>query len=71
MTHIKNEDRKAAGLEKAAKGEVAGLMMLVQYAVFTDGYGGNYAQYRESANELLGVPRADLDDVVRKVVNGQ
>ena len=69
VTRIDGEDRKAVGLDKAAKGEMVGLLMLTQYATFTDGYGGNYAQYRENANELLGVPKVDLDEVVREVVN--
>ena len=69
VTYVDGEEQKKAGLKKMASGDWnGGRPLLLQYICAVDGYGGNYATYRGSANELLGLPEETLDEVVKRVV---
>ena len=63
------EEMKRSGLEKMSKGDHSGAVSLIRYAVCVPGHGGNYAEDRGTANGVLGLPKAELDEEVRKLVS--
>ena len=69
-THVDAEGQKAAGLAKMASGDFSGAMSLIRYINTVEGHGGNFVTYRESANELLSLPKLDLDEVIAGIVKG-
>jgi hypothetical protein len=69
-THVDAEGQKAAGLAKMASGDFTGAMSLIRYINTVEGHGGNFATYKESANELLSLPKLDLDEVIAGIVKG-
>jgi hypothetical protein len=70
VTHINAEEQKKTGMEKMSKGDFSGAMLLIQYILYVDGHGANYKEYRESANELLSLPKENLDEVLAGIVKG-
>lgn len=70
VTHVDAEEEKKKGLEKMSKGDFSGAMSLIRYITCVDGHGGNYIKYKESANELLSLPKETLDDVMAEILNG-
>lgn len=63
------EEMKKMGLEKLSKGDFSGAMSLIRYINCVHGHGGNYAEYRSTANKLLGLPQQTLDEVVEQIVS--
>ena len=63
------EEMKRSGLEKMSKGDHSGVVSLIRYVNCVPGYGGNYAEDRGTANGVLGLPKATLDEEVRKLVS--
>ena len=63
------EEMKRSGLEKMSKGDHSGVVPLIQYVNCVHGHGGNYAEDRGTANGVLGLPKATLDEEVRKLVS--
>ena len=70
VEHVDPEAMKEEGLEKEARGDITGAMSLVRYINCVEGHGGNYAEYRETANGLLGLPEEMLQGAVEAVVRG-
>lgn len=70
VTHVDAEEEKKAGLEKMAKGDFSGALALIRYVNCVDGHGGNYMLSEEGANELLSLPKQNLDEVVAEIVKG-
>lgn len=70
VTHIDGEEEKKIGLEKLSKGDFMGFMELIRYINCVDGHGGNYMLHEEGANELLSLPKQNLDEVVAEIVKG-
>lgn len=70
VTHVDAEEQKKLGMEKMAKGDFSGAMLLIRYINCVDGHGGNYALYEGTANELLSLPKQTLDEVVAGIVKG-
>jgi hypothetical protein len=68
VKHVDAEEEKKIGLEKMSKGDFSGAISLLQYISCVDGHGANYLQYEESADELLSLPKENLDDVVAELV---
>lgn len=68
VTHVNAEDRKKEGMERMSKGDFSAAMMLIQYVLYVEGYGGNYMEYQESANDLLSLPKQNLDDVLAGIL---
>jgi hypothetical protein len=68
-TYVDAEEQKKAGLEKMSKGDFSGAMSLIRYICTVPGYGGNFAEYERTANELLCLPKQTLDEVVADVLN--
>ena len=69
-TQVDAEEQKVEGLEKVAKGDYTGAMSLIRYINCVPGYGGNYLEYQQSANELLSLPKQALDEVVAEILKG-
>ena len=67
-THLDAEEQKKIGLEKLSKGDLSGGMLLIRYIVGVQGYGGDYALYEKTANELLSLPKESLDEETAKLV---
>ena len=63
------EEMKRSGLEKMSKGDHSGVVSLIRYVNCVHGHGGNYAEEWGTANEVLGLPKATLDEEVRKLVS--
>jgi hypothetical protein len=70
VTHVNAEERKREGMEKMAKGDFSSAMLLIQYILYVEGHGGNYMEYQEGANELLSLPKEDLDEVLAGIIKG-
>ena len=70
VTRVDAEEEKKKGFEKISQGDFSGAMSLIRYINCVDGHGGNYAEYRETANELLSLPKQTLDEALAKVVKG-
>jgi hypothetical protein len=68
-THVDGEQQKKTGLEKLSKGDFGGAPLLLSYINAVEGHGGNYATYKQTSNELLGLPKENLDEVVAEIVN--
>ena len=62
------EEMKRSGLEKMSKGDHSSVVSLIRYVNCVAGYGGNYTEDRGTANGVLGLPKATLDEEVRKLV---
>ena len=45
-------------------GDLSGAMLLIRYINCVEGYGGNFAQYEKTSNELLSLPVETVDGVV-------
>ncbi|KAF7935807.1 uncharacterized protein EAE98_002027 [Botrytis deweyae] len=70
VSYVDAEEQKKIGMEKIEKGDLSGAMGLIRYINSVKGYGGDYTEYEEMSNELLGVQKEDLDKVVRGIVEG-
>jgi len=70
VTHVDAEEQKKIGSEKMSKGDFSGAMLLIRYINCVDGHGGNYMTYKEGANELLSLPKQNLDDVLAEILKG-
>jgi hypothetical protein len=70
VTYIDVAEQKKVGLEKMSKGDFNAAMSLIRYINCVDGHGGNYILYEESANELLLLPKQNLDEVLADIVKG-
>ena len=70
VNHVDAEEEKKSGLEKFSKGDFSGMMLLLKYIQFVGGHGTDYTLYEQSANELLSLPKQNLDEVVTGVLNG-
>lgn len=71
VEHVDAEEQKRECMEKMAKGDFGGALPLIRYINCVQGHGGDFAEYRESANGLLGLPREEsLDEAVRELLRG-
>ncbi|KAF5017369.1 hypothetical protein F66182_10705 [Fusarium sp. NRRL 66182] len=68
VDYVDAEAQKAIGMEKVSKGDFSGAMLLIRYINSVDGNGGNYALYHPTDNELLSLPKEDLEDVLARIV---
>lgn len=70
VTCVDAEEQKKAGMEKVANGDFSGAMSLIRYISCIPGHGGNYIEYKESANELLSLPKETLHEVLEGILKG-
>ena len=67
--HVDAEEMKRSDLEKMSKGDDSGMVSLIRYVNCVPGHGGNYAEDRGTADGVLGLPNATLDEEVRTLVS--
>lgn len=65
---VTSEDQIKSGREAMAKGDFVGTGKLALAASYAGTYGGNFMEEGKLANEELGIPREDLDEVVKSVL---
>lgn len=70
VTHVDAEELKKDGVEKMGKGDFSGAMSLLKYISCVDGHGANYMNYADGADELLELPKQNLDEVLAAFVKG-
>jgi hypothetical protein len=68
VDYVDAEEQKKIGQDKLANGDFSGAMALIRYINSVDGHGGNYATYQKTDNELLGLPKQTLEEVLKKDV---
>ncbi|ERF75379.1 hypothetical protein EPUS_00172 [Endocarpon pusillum Z07020] len=56
------------GNEKVAKGDFSGMINLLYGAVMKEGLGGDFEATRGTSNEVLGLPKEDMVEVIKKIV---
>ncbi|CAM1505889.1 Fc.00g115260.m01.CDS01 [Cosmosporella sp. VM-42] len=67
VTQVDAEEMKKQGLEKMSRGDFSGAMSLIRYINCVHGHGGNYSEYQPTANQLLSLPKQELDKVVAEI----
>ena len=71
VEYVDPEERRVLGRKKMDEGkEYEAAFLLLSYMTSQEGYGGDYTTYRESGNEILGLPRETLEGVVKESVKG-
>ncbi|KAI0888387.1 NmrA-like family protein [Annulohypoxylon maeteangense] len=70
ISYTKLEDEVAFGKSMLAKGDFMKAHKLVLAASLIPGYGNNFAEEEKLWNDVLGVPRESIDEVVGKVIRG-
>ncbi|KAK5046632.1 hypothetical protein LTR84_007393 [Exophiala bonariae] len=68
VTRIDGERQKDLGKQKFAKGDFGGAPLIVSYINCVEGHGGNFATYRETWNDRLGLPKESLDAALKIVL---
>jgi hypothetical protein len=64
VTYVNAEKEKEEALYGVSRGDFSCIPKLVRYIICVNGYGGNYQDYEASANEMLGLPRTSVDELV-------
>ena len=70
VERVQSEEKKKVGEEMWGKGDIQGAFILIAYAMFVAGHGCNFPEELGTANELLSLPKEELDDVIAKIVHG-
>ena len=70
LAQVNGEEQKQLGLEKMSKGDFSGAPLLLSYINAVEGHGADYSTYKPLSNDLLDLPKENLDDVVAEIVNG-
>ena len=65
---VSSKEKVSAGRQRLATGDETGLYELVRFTLLAGGFGGDYEREEVLANELLGLPKLDLDGLVRGVL---
>ena len=66
---VSSVDVVSAGKEMLSKGNMMGIGAIVKSICFTEGWGADFeAEDVEVMNEVLGLEKENLEDVVRKIV---
>jgi hypothetical protein len=68
VMHVEAEEERKIGQEKIAKGDFTGAAHLIRYMNCVGECGGDYTTYTKSANDLLELPKENLDDVIANIV---
>jgi hypothetical protein len=69
VTYVDPEEQKKIGFEKLSKGDQTGLYSLLRYLNLVEGHGANFATYRETSNELLSLPKENLDAAILDLIS--
>lgn len=65
------DEQVKEGQEKLARGDYSGIPPLILAATYGEGRGSDFEEDEGLSNELLSLPREDLDEVVSEVVKGE
>jgi len=65
------DEQVKEGQEKLARGDYSGILPLILAATYGGGRGSDFEEDEGLSNELLSLPREDLDEVVSEVVKGE
>ena len=70
VNKVKTADQIKKGRELAAKGEFAGIALLIVATIFTEDVdpGANFSKSKKIDNDLLGLPKEDLQTTVEEIV---
>ena len=69
IEHVKGEEQIEIGRKMVTQGQMwPGLGKLAMAVTVMDGTGNDFASDEKLANEMLGLPKEDLDEVVAKVL---
>lgn len=68
VEHVEAEEMKKTGMEKMSRGDLSGAMSLIRYINCVHGHGGNFAEYKSTANALLSLPEENLDETVSRIL---
>lgn len=74
VTHVASDDMITQGRDEVAKGDFMGMAKLLLAATCKGGLGANFAAEEPQglANELLELPKEDLESVTKRVLdNGE
>lgn len=63
------EAKVAAGKERVKQGDMMGLADLIYGHVFKDGAGGNHEARVGISNQVLSLPKEDLDEEVKRILS--
>lgn len=72
VEHAKTVEMVTAGKQLVAAGDFTGNFLLVQASVWGDcpGLRQDFSVHESLANSVLGLPRGDLDEIVKRVLDG-
>ena len=70
VNKVKTADQIKTGNELVAKGESAGIALLIIGAIFTEDVdtGADFSKSRKIDNDLLGLPKEDLQTTIQEIV---
>jgi len=51
-----------------AKGDFSGMIDLLYAVMFKEGLGADYESVKGTSNEVLGLPKEDMVEVVRRIL---
>ena len=72
IEHVNGEEQISKGRELLAQGKIwPGLGKLAMAVAVLDGMGNDFATDEKLANEMLGLPKENLDEVVGRVLQGR
>jgi hypothetical protein len=69
-THVNSDDQIRIGREEMAVGNLGGMVKLLLSSIFKGGLGANFAEEATLSNEVLGLPKENLDDAIAGIVKG-
>ena len=68
IDNVLSKDKIEEAQQGLAKGDHSGTSDIIRGAMFTSGYGALLEADGELANEWLGVPKVELDEVVKEAL---
>ena len=68
IDHEPSTDRYKAGVEELQKGNFLGLAKLMYTRVFYQDGSGNYEASKGLQNDILGLPKEDLDEYTKMAI---
>ena len=69
VEHLKTDEMIAEGQKMLSEGNFMGIGNLAKAINFSPGYGADFEGEGVLENEMLGLEKEDLDEVVMRVVN--
>lgn len=70
VEHLDSEKETKVAQQALKEGNIAGVFTLIKISAFSGKHGGNYREDHKMSNDLFGLPKEKLDDVVAAIVKG-